>query len=650
MVLAVFFLAGILTFVGMSVDLGMINVTKSRMQACADACALAAAQEIVSAIQTAGATGSNVQNVHQYAEAQARAMAKDVASRNGFLLKDADVEFGRRSWDVQSQAFQVDWNASPYNAVRVTVRRDDTDVTKADGRLKLMFAPLFADKTIALRSKAAAYVEARDIVAVLDYSGSMNFDSVPFKSGLNKDAVETNLDDIWDSLVASNAYFSDDPSTLKFPSSGFGKINSYAGTYKYSSSSSSVFDFLELGGTSEPFYTAWETWWGGSNPSGGYYYTQVSGQYWAASASSGQLYKYYSGGWHSSSESNFPGSTADVGGGTPYVPYPQEGRYSNGNFKGKPSKAESETLWRNYISWVIGYSNDGTSSRLRVDSNHDYRYDFGYRTLVMYMLYSQRYNNQSEDLWRVPAYPFKALKDGMTQFTGFLTDLQFGDNLGLVDYATTARKQNYISGNDVSKPNNVLDVDLGTDYLTTNYAQIESMQLHHQASHYSGSTNIGDGIKNAREMLMSSGRTGARWQMLVVTDGAVNQPNSLPSLPSGWSNFDWNSLTDWTGDGVADYDDTDINSGNWDGGTPDQKRYVFYQGKLAVDQGITIHTMAVGQGADTAMMKALATMGGGVFIHVPGGSTVESMSATLEEKFNMLAGNVPPAKLLYPAE
>ena len=52
-VLAVICLLGAMTFVGMSVDLGMITVTKTRMQATADAAALAAAQEIVVAVRKA---------------------------------------------------------------------------------------------------------------------------------------------------------------------------------------------------------------------------------------------------------------------------------------------------------------------------------------------------------------------------------------------------------------------------------------------------------------------------------------------------------------------------------------------------------------------------------------------------------------------
>ncbi|MEJ7594174.1 MAG: pilus assembly protein TadG-related protein, partial [Planctomycetaceae bacterium] len=89
-----------MTFVGMSVDLGMITVTKTRMQGAADAAALAGAQEIIAAVRVASwnsDTGLDLDAVNTAAAADARAMARYVAEINGFYLDtEADVEFGRR--------------------------------------------------------------------------------------------------------------------------------------------------------------------------------------------------------------------------------------------------------------------------------------------------------------------------------------------------------------------------------------------------------------------------------------------------------------------------------------------------------------------------------------------------------------------------
>ena len=88
---------------------------------------------------------------------------------------------------------------------------------------------------------------------------------------------------------------------------------------------------------------------------------------------------------------------------------------------------------------------------------------------------------------------------------------------------------------------------------------------------------------------------------------------------------------------------SDIEAGSFS----DQKLYLFYQVVQAVNDGMTIHTMAVGNHAETNLMRALATAGNGLFIHVPATSTAEEMRDTLEDKFSLLAGNVPAAKLLH---
>ena len=55
--LAIVSLMAAMAFVGLSVDLGMITVTQTRMQSTADAAALGAVQEIVVGIREAGEQG-----------------------------------------------------------------------------------------------------------------------------------------------------------------------------------------------------------------------------------------------------------------------------------------------------------------------------------------------------------------------------------------------------------------------------------------------------------------------------------------------------------------------------------------------------------------------------------------------------------------
>jgi len=94
------------------------------------------------------------------------------------------------------------------------------------------------------------------------------------------------------------------------------------------------------------------------------------------------------------------------------------------------------------------------------------------------------------------------------------------------------------------------------------------------------------------------------------------------------------SLND--GDGSADYS----TSNNY-------KRYAFWEATEAIKRGITIHTIAVGANADRDMLEAIANASGGVFIDVPGGSTVEEVEEQLSSAFSQIAAKVPAAQLLY---
>ena len=222
-VLAVICLLGAMTFVGMSVDLGMITVTKTRMQSTADAAALAAAQEIVVAVRNASwdsETGLDMAAVHASAAADARAMAEYVANINGFYIDpNVDVILGRRLLSSDGVNYTETWGTGPYNCVKVDIRKNNTDSTAPDAKLPLIFAPVVGERAQSLTTSATAFIESRDIVCTLDYSTSMNDDSCMSTATINrltKSGVESNLDNIWDALVASDVRFSNDASTKKF--------------------------------------------------------------------------------------------------------------------------------------------------------------------------------------------------------------------------------------------------------------------------------------------------------------------------------------------------------------------------------------------------------------------------------------------------
>ena len=47
------------------------------------------------------------------------------------------------------------------------------------------------------------------------------------------------------------------------------------------------------------------------------------------------------------------------------------------------------------------------------------------------------------------------------------------------------------------------------------------------------------------------------------------------------------------------------------------------------------------------MMEAIAFIGGGIWLDIPGGTTVSAMEAQVLDAFEQIAAYVPPAKLVY---
>ncbi len=316
------------------------------------------------------------------------------------------------------------------------------------------------------------------------------------------------------------------------------------------------------------------------------------------------------------------GLNADVAGSRQF-PFPQAGRYSSGLPKSKPSNSTSDSLWDGYINWVKNHSNT------------TYKKRYGYRTLMDYLQQQRHDRSYSEDLWRTPHYPYAANSKGATLFLQFLEDLDFGDEVGLVGYGQWAVKEMSMNDGEVT-------VDISCDPITPNFGDIDEIQSRHQAGEYNGWTAMGDGILKARELLVGLAsdpedegysRYGARPTMIVMTDGQTNQKPSGWSLPSS---FSWNDWTDYDGDGAANYSTSD-----------NYKRYAFWEASEAVKRGITIHTIAVGAGADRGLMEAIAFAGGGVFIDVPVHSTVEEIEEQLSAAFSQIAAKVPAAQLLY---
>jgi hypothetical protein len=592
-------LVAAVAFAALSVDIGMIALTKTQLQNAVDAAAIAAAEEISSAVQKTGSAGGTADQANAVAESAGRAMAVKVAGLNGvYIDANRDVQFGKRSYDKGNKKFVVAWGASPYNAVKVTAHKDNDDPKAQDAALALSFAPFFGNKPQKIIASAAAYVESRDLILTLDYTASMNDDSTfNGMAKLGRSAVESNMLQIYNQLGLTLTKLPDTPQYLSASGSASGGVNV---TVTFQGPSVSVTSNKSLSSVKLTFAN-------GSTQT-----VSMSGKSDTASGSGSNGRSYVTqcavtaGGKTVTVKGDAAAVKKAFGFDTVAYPYPGGG-------------------WDDFISQTF------TAGLYKTNYNYDlvggYTWKYGKLTLVQYLLNSRPSYADTPALWKTSHYPFQAMKEGASLFCSYMDDLDFGDYVGLVTYDESARMETKLY-----EPLDGAVVDISAKPLTDDYASIDTIQRHKQAGHYASMTGIGYGFDQAITMLQTYGRYGARPTILLMTDGNANVSPGGWKLPPGWS---WDSLTDYDGDGQADYTTSDVN-----------KLYAFYQAKRAVDLGYTIHTMTVGADADRDLMKAIAFAGGGQYIDVPGGSTVASQESALKDAFRRIATNVPPAKLL----
>ncbi|MFQ5429823.1 MAG: pilus assembly protein TadG-related protein, partial [Phycisphaerae bacterium] len=173
----------------LAIDTGLMYGARQELQSAADAAALAAASQLgsTSNLETlAKAEGAKYANLN--------AIMGDAAD-----LVESDVVFGHAVMNGEKFDFQPE--TLPYDAVRVTLRRD---ATVADGPVSLLFGKTFGLDGATMEASATAMLTPRDIALVIDLSGSMNDDSelrhytdFPSGSGGTREGVQINLKDVW---------------------------------------------------------------------------------------------------------------------------------------------------------------------------------------------------------------------------------------------------------------------------------------------------------------------------------------------------------------------------------------------------------------------------------------------------------------------
>lgn len=488
----------ILGFVVFSVDVGYIALTKGQLQNAVDAAALAAVQEL---------------DPHQEKEdviANATQVARDIAglhragdhasvSIDGNL---GDVEFGRRTFDLATGKYNYEWgpDATPFNAVKVTARRsavyNQQGGLQEDNQLPLFFARVLGANGATLQTSAIATFQPRDIMLVLDYSGSMNDDSeLSSIDILGQQAVEDNIYQIWQDL-GSPTYgnLEYEPDWVTIPGQpAAGPVPHIQVTWKGSEIevvstkdlSNVVMEFTDgrhqkIEGLRNPEGTFRGT---GSNNN------KLIRRCWIKSGrnSSGD------GPGYGERFDFFSNSDVKKGLGLDGVPYP----YPSGS-------------WDDYIEYARSHSSNMPWYDRSV-FEAGYRRQFGMLTLINFWNKNKASHSQTPDLWKASQQPITALKDSVDLLVDYLVSVAAEDNVGLSVYNS-------------SSGHALLEHNLGATF-----DSIKTTSRQRQAGHYESFTNIGAGMRTARLELESNARPKALKMMILMTDGQANRSSTAAS-------------------------------------------------------------------------------------------------------------------------
>ena len=358
-------------------------------------------------------------------------------------------------------------------------------------------APLGRD-SFSVASEAIAMYQPRDIVLVLDYSGSMSDDSeLRSISTLGRSYIESNLLNMYQELgspVYGQMAFTPKWITV----TGAAPTNQYRPQlkveYRFSEvyvTSTKPFDRIRIYKSSTTYltFTGAGTW----NSSLNVYERTVN--YGTSQITKVEVRSGYNDANQVSTNLYVENILFDTATairthmkkcfGLTSVAYP----YPGGS-------------WDEYIDYCrnsSGYNKDA-----------GYRYKFGYLNLINYWQEQREAYNETPVLWKTSEQPITAVKNSVTVFLSFLQEVNTNDRLGLAVYT---------AANGDAK----LERELGFQF-----DEIEQISRERQAGHYHSQTNIGAGLRVGREEMDRNSRPGAFKLIVLMTDGIANLPSSDP--------------------------------------------------------------------------------------------------------------------------
>jgi hypothetical protein len=567
------------------VDMGSAYTTQTELQAAADSAALAAAAELA-----AHPDGDP--------EAAAVASASEYASQNQVrnqtpAVLSQDVEFGRALLDPATGKFDFQPGGTNHDSVRVTVRRLGDGGGTNLVQVPFLFGPIFGKSGTQLEAKAAAVLIPRDIAVVIDLSGSMNDDSElrHYKSyqgeeGDWRSGIQVNLRDIWcalDGPEPSRPYLPAPEGESEYATDTgptIGALNTWGDPVvpeTYDPTTDSGLWYLKKGvNCTLPAVQS-------SLAARGYSADEITCLMTAAEDNSG-----YANQWRNRTavilgmatwKSGRPGGTPG-GDGDAKVEDNVAGEFA---WAAYPAWRSGGWTWADYITSYV----PSTGSAMYA-ANSAFRYRYGLKTFVNYLLEKYPGYSQTNILWQTPEEPLRAVKDAVQIMTDVIVGLDGLDHMSLEVFATTAHHE----------------VNLSDD-LQAVPTRLYVMQV----AHYDQTTNMGAGLLKALSELSSErARSSSAKVIVLMSDGKPNVNEYGQGVPNG---------------------------------DPATCAWIEELAQQAADQNIRIYTISVGGDADTDLMAEIATLGGGQHFHAEG--TPEEYSDQLEMIFRSLGGKRPVA-------
>jgi Flp pilus assembly protein TadG len=472
--LAAVLMVATLAMLALSIDSGYMYTMQTQLDRSVDAAALAGAAALIEG------TDQAQESVIEY-------LVRNPVGQPASILTDNElVELTAKFAADHAHDYEIlwgNWNPDTGKLEETSTLPSAVSVTMTYPNLPFFFGRALGQTSFDVQSQAIAMYQPRDIMIVLDFSGSMNDDSELKSIGkFGKETIMNGLNVIYkelDSPEYGEMDFDPQYAVIKGVPPANGDLPQIDVEYRYTKikvtstkpltnvivkySNGSKTEYNNLNGNSGEFGNGRAIYyvWVKSGPNG----ADPDSKY-------GEYFDLDSGSIRAKIKTAL---------GLNNVDYP----YESGS-------------WNSFIDYCRSNSNN---------KNAGFRYMFGYANLINYWLEQKRCHHETADLWKVSAQPVTAVKDAVDVFMDYVTEVETNDRVGLAIY-------------DAPDGNGKLEAGL-----TTDFEHIVDLTRHRQAGHYHTMTNIGAGMETARLELQQNGRQNAFKMIVLMTDGVANWHN-----------------------------------------------------------------------------------------------------------------------------